>query len=308
MKKAASVLLTFIFISILSNAQDRMYYKNGNSEDVKVLEIGKDDISFKKYANLEGPIYHELKSAIDKIVYVNGTTENFTTAKESVSVSKMQSVSTDVSKNKELEETKFAFKKNAITFSVTDVLFKRISIAYEHIFANGYIGLKVPFTFGIGSNKIFDVDFLNATLEDAQNNQYNYYSSYYLPQDEAKYTSIIRKNTVGLELNAYPFGQRPVSFFVGPAFYLGQADYKYELTQYELANNNGYDYYNIIVTQKQEKATFYSGMINTGFAFKSTPHFSTVLHIGLGFRKNNIDFDEKSVTIISPGFQMGYIF
>ena len=67
-----------ILVSLVSFAQDRIYYKNGNVAEAKILEISKEEIAFKKASNQDGPTYRELKSTIDKIVSCLAT-EKFST-------------------------------------------------------------------------------------------------------------------------------------------------------------------------------------------------------------------------------------
>ncbi len=304
MKSYSFTLFCCLLLALSGFAQDKIYFKNGNTEAAKILEINKDDVAFKKNSNPDGPTYRELKTKIDKIVYANGTTENFGFMKvEQIKIAPATLTENSTDSKKEPD---FVFKKNDITFSVSDVLFKRATFAYERIFGKGYIGVKIPVSFGLGSNKVFDVDYLNSYNDDG--NTQNYYYSYYVPADETNYTSIIRKNTFGLELKAYPFGQKPVSFFVGPAFYYGLLDIAYQETRYILDNSGGYNNYTSIITAKKDKTTSYSGLINTGFVFKSTTDFTIHLQIGLGFRKNNASFEEYTATIFNPSFQIGYTF
>ena len=304
--KLLSTLFWFLFLLANCFAQDRIYYKNGNVAEAKILEISKDEIVFKKASNPDGPTYRELKSTIDKLVYSNGTVESFAGTPEP------QKITIEAPQSKQPEEKvkpEWVFKKNAITYSVSDVLFKRATFAFEHLFGKGYIGIKIPISFGLGSNKVFDVDYLNSYNNDNSTTQQQYNYVNYTPPDERSYTSIVRKNTFGLELNAYPFGQHKVSFFVGPAFYYGLIDYGYSETRYTITNSTYY-YQNYItnVTYNKAKSNSYSGMINTGFAFKSNSDFSINLQIGLGFRQNKTDFDDYTATVISPSFQIGYTF
>ncbi len=308
MKKIVPLLL-LIFLAFGAFSQDRIYYKNGTIREAKVLELSKSEIVFKRADNLEGPTYREFLSTVDKLVFANGTVENF--AAQSTApvtpaspVTPVAPVAPAVVEAKEAKS--FVYKKNILGFSITDVIFRRVGVSFEHIFANGYLGCKIPVTFGLASNQTMDVDYLNSYSTQNQQEQY-YYSS--TPTDETKYTSIVRKNTFGLELNVYPFGQHAAAFFVGPAFYYGNIDYTYQELKYYVVNPSGsYPYYDYKITTKDAKGTSYSGMINTGFAFKSSTNFSLNLQIGLGFRQNNTEFEDYTATIFNPAFQVGYTF
>lgn len=69
--------LVSLFLVIYSGySQDIIYYKSTqDSTFVKILEINVDNIKYKKYSNLGGPIYTINKSKIKKIVYQNGDIE-----------------------------------------------------------------------------------------------------------------------------------------------------------------------------------------------------------------------------------------
>ncbi len=297
--------LCSIFFYTSASAQDKLYFKSGSILEVKILEISTAEIIYKKATNIDGPSYHEFKSAISKIEYSNGSVENYSDA--SIPSSTISSSSNSAF----AEQTKatFSFKKNCFSYNLTDAFFKRITIGYERLFAKGFLSIKIPISFGLGSNQVIDVDYLNSYQDNSSsgNQYYNYNSP---PNDELRYTSILRKNTFGLEVNAYPFGQRPVSFFIGPAFYYGLLTIKYEETNYYLVPNTNqyYNYFSSTITKKESNSTSYAGMINTGFVFNSNSDFCMSLQIGLGFRQNITAFDDYTATIVSPSFHIGYRF
>lgn len=72
-------LLTILLLCALtvSNAQDVIIYKDGSEKKTKVLKINTSEVIFKKYNNLKGPEYTELKSNIFMIKYENGDSDVF---------------------------------------------------------------------------------------------------------------------------------------------------------------------------------------------------------------------------------------
>lgn len=74
MKQILILLILSIFSSI-SFAQDIIKKLDGNSIQVKVLEISQDEVKYKNYDNLEGPSYTLNKKLINTITYENGTVE-----------------------------------------------------------------------------------------------------------------------------------------------------------------------------------------------------------------------------------------
>lgn len=71
-----SFILSLCFISGIM-AQDIIVRKDGSETKAKVLEINSNNIKYKRFDNLEGPLYTEPKSDITKIKYQNGTEDIF---------------------------------------------------------------------------------------------------------------------------------------------------------------------------------------------------------------------------------------
>ena len=57
--------------------QDVLITNEGEEVLVKVFEVSHDDIKYKKYSNLEGPIYTMFKSDVFMIKYENGERDVF---------------------------------------------------------------------------------------------------------------------------------------------------------------------------------------------------------------------------------------
>lgn len=74
MKKVIVLLL----LSIVSYAQDTIYKLSNEAIAAKILEINDQNIKFKKFSYLDGPLYSELKSEIHYIKYQNGTVDSIT--------------------------------------------------------------------------------------------------------------------------------------------------------------------------------------------------------------------------------------
>tara|TARA_B110000240_G_scaffold83663_1_gene95257 strand:- start:75 stop:656 length:582 start_codon:yes stop_codon:yes gene_type:complete len=71
-------VLIFLFLySLNSFSQDLFIYKNGSELNVKVLRVNKNDISYKKNSNINGPEYVEDKINLFMIKYENGTKDIF---------------------------------------------------------------------------------------------------------------------------------------------------------------------------------------------------------------------------------------
>lgn len=72
-------LLVFLFVLCAASvsAQDVIVKKDGSTILSKVLEVGQEEIKYKKYDNLEGPTYTIQKSELQAINYQNGAKDTF---------------------------------------------------------------------------------------------------------------------------------------------------------------------------------------------------------------------------------------
>jgi len=79
MKKLIITLISSFLINFLCISQDILTYKNGTETKVKVTEVTSSEVKFKKFDNIDGPLYSILKTDLFMIKYENGTKEVFST-------------------------------------------------------------------------------------------------------------------------------------------------------------------------------------------------------------------------------------
>ncbi len=77
MKRLFLLLLSFLAL-YTSNAQDKIFRKNGQVVKAKIIEVGTAEIKYKLTDSTESPIYVLEKDRISKIQYENGTVEKMT--------------------------------------------------------------------------------------------------------------------------------------------------------------------------------------------------------------------------------------
>ncbi|MDR1259157.1 MAG: hypothetical protein LBK65_07780 [Tannerellaceae bacterium] len=77
MKKSIILLAVFFGSMATVFAQDIITLKSGDEVKAKVQEVGLTDVKYKKYDNLEGPVYTLLKTDIFMIKYENGEKDVF---------------------------------------------------------------------------------------------------------------------------------------------------------------------------------------------------------------------------------------
>ena len=76
--KKVIILSVFLLYGCILSAQDIITKKDGTDIKAKVTEVSQSQISYKKYSNLNGPLYTISTSDILMITYENGEREMFT--------------------------------------------------------------------------------------------------------------------------------------------------------------------------------------------------------------------------------------
>jgi len=77
MSKLAVTAVIAMFIASAVNAQDIIKRKNGDEINAKILEVGTNEVKYKRFDNQSGPTYTILKSEIFSIQYENGIYDFF---------------------------------------------------------------------------------------------------------------------------------------------------------------------------------------------------------------------------------------
>jgi len=77
MNRLILILSIFIFSSLQGISQDTIFTRKSTIILSKVLEVMPQEIMYKNFKNLDGPIYTLSKSEIEKIVYGNGSVDVF---------------------------------------------------------------------------------------------------------------------------------------------------------------------------------------------------------------------------------------
>ncbi len=79
MKKTLTIL--FLIMTTFLYGQDTIRTISGEEIIVKVMELNKEEIKYKRYSNLNGPTYLLNKTEVISITYLNGETEIFSNSK-----------------------------------------------------------------------------------------------------------------------------------------------------------------------------------------------------------------------------------
>ncbi len=108
------IFFLFLFLSSAVFAQDTLFKKRGDIIPCIVTEIGVDEIKYKDFTNLDGPVYVIRKVDVIKIVYKNGKTEYIKPD--------------EMSMNKEEE---IIDKNQCVKLAFLSPLFNHLEVAYE---------------------------------------------------------------------------------------------------------------------------------------------------------------------------------
>lgn len=146
------------------------------------------------------------------------------------------------------QKKKTGYGRNIISYHLFDFIYQDFSMSYELISKNGKLGYKIPVAIGFG----------NTDREGPRLFTNTFYS--------------------GFGLNAYIFGQKMVSYFMGPEIHVGLGKDDYYHYYYDWEDNTDMSY--------DEELEFVYGrlLINNGIAFSPIHNFRLAAVIGLGVR------------------------
>ena len=128
------IALLILFVSYNSYSQDVLHLKSGFDVQVKVHEIGNKEIKYKKYNNIEGPLYIADIKEIKSITFKNGEVESF----EGDKIKKS-----------------FEILPNAMSVNYGELVMGRVGLAYTRIFKSKNIGIKVPISLSFLNNNYY---------------------------------------------------------------------------------------------------------------------------------------------------------
>jgi hypothetical protein len=189
MRKVSITLLLLIFcLNALS--QDIITMRDGAKIEARVSEVGSKNILYKRFSNLNGPVYTLDKEDVALINYESGAIDKFNMMyDEKPSYANVKS---------RMDPSEL--KSNIIYMNAGDLLFQNVTLAYERLIGNSRkLGIRFPFSLNLnGTSKI----------SDGNNNRIRniFYS--------------------GFDLLFYPTGQGQLSLVLGPSIRTGMVQYR----------------------------------------------------------------------------------
>jgi hypothetical protein len=137
-------------ISLSASAQDKIFKKDGKVIESKVKAIGDNTIVYKRFDNQDGPEYTLFKNEVNKIVYENGTTDNFNGTGSMHGKAKGPN-----GKNAKSPDNILAVIPGAYTAAVDGTMNDvGIGLSYERLADNnGHFGLLLPLMINFSSKQ-----------------------------------------------------------------------------------------------------------------------------------------------------------
>lgn len=154
-------------------AQDIIYKTDGSAEEVKVVQVGEDEIQYKKFSNLDGPVYVISKKDIVLITYENGEYDmvNAPAAPESLE------------KSWSSEE----FAPNILNFHFLDIMYGDVTFSYERIIGSGIVGIQVPLGFGYA----YHMDYFDGNDNWVKNRYFSGLGVYFYPFGQTQWRYLV---------------------------------------------------------------------------------------------------------------------
>jgi len=279
-----SVLLTFLCLGVFlsSYAQDKIYKKDGDVINGKVVAVNVKSVSYKRADNLTGPEYTVYKKDIDKIVYENGTQDEFQDEGDEGDTRRMPAHHLA---NHKLTAGEAKYGNNILALAPLQLTNDNIqggvgfSLSYERVLdKNGIISIYIPAILSFSTD-------VNANYTGVNPTNKTYSTFYCMP---------------GVKF--YPTGSRGiVRYAVGPSFVV--------------AFGNTGQYYDPYGNPTGGSYSIFGFMVNNSLNVYPTPHLYLGLELGLGvsYVTNENNTYSSSVGIGSDpmvqfAFKVGYRF
>jgi hypothetical protein len=261
MKKLITLTILCSTVFAAAHAQDILVKKNGKTIEGKVVEVGIDKVLYKINNDSNSANFVVRKSELSRIEFENGQTVWIDPRGERT-------------KKPSAIEPDEQYGQNMINVSPFKALDSGpgFGISYERILdRRGYFGLLLPFTMTIP-----DTYYLSFDSSNGDRSEMYYFSP---------------------TLKIYPFGQRRVTYALGPTIFAGVGQRWNTYTDYNQATG-------VYITREEKRDRFRMGMIVNNYVnFQIMSRFQIGLNAGLGPRY--IDRETfRSQTTRTKGFEI----
>jgi hypothetical protein len=291
---AFSLLALFILIGF-ADAQDQLFKTDNTRLLVKILEVGTEEIKYKRFDNLSGPTYLESKKNVSVIIYENGQHQVFTPSSTLPSETPVPGPNNTVivPKLEVFDSLTYYRYSNSISINFLNFFNNEVGVIYRREFFRNQFNIILPFAFGVSRPAVTQTFFFN------NNNQ--------------RVELLSKRFEVGFGIHYYPSLKTKVNYYIGPVFRHMQYDCHQEVTtmswpSYLVAENN------TILSRN-------AFSITNGLIYRTRSRLTTNMFISVGF-KNDVVADplrDNGGNVISTmnnplgfywwsGFEVGFSF
>ena len=185
----------------------------------------------------------------------------------------------------ENEKKPMKVMNNIIAINCFEMFFTNLNISYERFSKSGTMSFKIPVSVGLGGRP------------DLNNYTSNFGGLQYMQN---------RQYSVGLELNAYPFGRTKSAFYVGISGEAGSFAY---YTQVYSAANSGPPYYTYVPpVYNKHIGAHYAGTLHLGGYLGLSDHILIGAKVGLGFKREETVIEDYTLAKAQLDLNFAYRF
>lgn len=261
--KKFSLILTLFFIGYYCQSQtDTLVTINDNKVSVNIQEITSKDVIYKLSGKTDLPLFHYPRKNLKSIIFKDGSeiNANFNT----------------IDPYQKIEIPK---DKHIAYFTVSKIFQNHIGFAYEYIFKDNFMGIRVP---------------LSVSFKDPYK---------FKPQGAFIYESDLNRIfTSGIDFNFYPVRLGKFKYTFGMGFQYAEYIYKkYKSFNYYYPwNDNNFTL---------EKGQHFSFVVNNGIITQVTKHLLINGSIGVGYQEEKRrDMYSSTGIRLNMTLNIGYMF
>jgi|GEM_PF-5484206 len=269
------LIIALLSMAGIVHAQDQLFKKDNTKLLVKITEVSPEEIKYKLFSNLSGPVYVINKSEVSLIIFENGQHEVISTgpAEPGPAQEKQRSephYKTPYGMSK-ADSLKYYRYSESISLNFFSMLNMEVGLVYQKDFIKSNFNIIVPLAIGLQNPSVTESIYFNNGNGAVQLDR--------------------KLFEVGFGFNYYPSLKFPVNYYVGPVVRFMQ----YEAQQiYSYRDPSQYPYYNKTIV-KNGTLSRYCVSITNGFMFRTRSRLMINLFGSLGFKN-----DVLSTTIIDP--------
>ncbi len=265
------LVLTYFCLSKNIFSQDVLYTVSGSKIKAKVIEINANEIKYKNFNNLEGPMYLIYNTDVVLIQFENGSSQIINGNAPALNPIKTETLVAKKTQQKP-NQNLYYMNQNLLSINALALANGDVTLMYDRDFCNSKLSLSVLGGYNFNTRMGFLNSFINSSREHAKKNF-----------------------DVGLGINFMPNNTKRGQYFVGLlAKYMG---YTYD-TPIDTTNNQ------LIFA----KATGYqmAVMVTNGWFVRISQNFNFKIFGSFGIPINSPEL--KSSYKIAPKIYLGYCF